>query len=191
MPIDAPPVSLTTTSYLVLGMVRDGGALTPYELKAWVAGSVGNFWSFPHSQLYAEPAKLAAAGLLDEHQEEGGRRRKTYRITEQGRAALEAWLDEPVRSGAEMRDSALLQLFFASDADQIRAIAAAQVAVHAAQVDAYEELKGRITGVASPAQRATLEMGLRYERMLLQFWSEVETEPPAGGRPDARLSSHA
>ena len=52
-----------------------GGPCTPYDLKARVAGSVGNFWSVPHSQLYAEPDRLVTRGLVDMTQEESGRRR--------------------------------------------------------------------------------------------------------------------
>jgi len=48
------------------------GPSTPYDLKRFVQLSVGNFWPFPHTQLYAEPARLAEAGLL----EETGRRRR-------------------------------------------------------------------------------------------------------------------
>src|SRR5438132_12953587 len=87
--------SLSPVSYLVLGLVAKRGSATPYELKADVAKSIGYFWSFPHSQLYAEPARLARAGLLAEEREQGGRRRRTYSATHAGREALAAWLAEP------------------------------------------------------------------------------------------------
>ena len=77
---------LGPTSYLVLGIVAMRGPSTPYDLKRFVQLSVGNFWPFPHTQLYAEPARLAEAGLLEETREETGRRRRHYTITD-GRAA--------------------------------------------------------------------------------------------------------
>ena len=67
----------------------------PYDMKQFVARSIGYFWSFPHSQLYAEPVRLAAAGLLTEEVEQGGRKRRTYRLARTGRKALERWLAEP------------------------------------------------------------------------------------------------
>src|SRR5215510_13614233 len=88
-------MKLSPTSYLVLGLVAAGGPCTPYDLKRLVAETVGYFWTFPHSQLYAEPARLAAAGLLSERRERGGRNRRHYTITEAGRAAVRAWLAEP------------------------------------------------------------------------------------------------
>ena len=63
-------------------------------LAFYVADSVGHFWSFPHSQLYAEPARLAEAGLLTVEQEDGGRRRRRYSIAADGQEALQAWLAE-------------------------------------------------------------------------------------------------
>src|SRR6185503_8111564 len=103
---------LGTTSYVVLGSVALRGPSTSYDLKRFVEVTLGHFWSFPHSQLYAEPDRLARAGLLTERREEGGRRRRTYTITAEGRDALEAWLREPSSGGSELRDLGMLKLFF-------------------------------------------------------------------------------
>jgi PadR family transcriptional regulator AphA len=75
------------TAVIVLGLLEFGEA-TPYDLKVRVAGSIGNFWSVPHSALYAEPERLAKAGLVEERREEGGRRRRVFSITAAGRRAL-------------------------------------------------------------------------------------------------------
>src|SRR5919109_3019495 len=104
--------NLTTTSYLVLGLVGFLGRATPYDLKRLVAISIGNFWSFPHSQLYAEPQRLAEMGLLDEDREEEGRRRRWYSLTEAGREELRSWLAETTSAEDEVGDVGLLKLFF-------------------------------------------------------------------------------
>lgn len=57
---------LTAVSYMVLGLIERAGEATPYQLKQVAARSVGNFWSIQHAQLYTEPERLAAAGLLAE-----------------------------------------------------------------------------------------------------------------------------
>ena len=72
------------TAVIVLGLLEFGEA-TPYELKERVAGSVGSFWSVPHSALYAEPERLAKPGLVAERREQGGRRRREFSITDAGR----------------------------------------------------------------------------------------------------------
>src|SRR5215469_9710706 len=102
---------LTPVSYLVLGLVASE-ASTSYELKQKVADSVGFMWSFPHSALYAEPARLVGLGLLSDRQEDHGRRRRLYTITDEGRAELEGWLREPAAEPPQLRDLGLLKLFF-------------------------------------------------------------------------------
>src|ERR1700749_406823 len=86
--------TLTPTGHLVLGMVAAFGPMTSYQLEQRVGATVGSFWLFPHSQLYAEPRKLADAGLLQETIENGGRRRRTYAITNAGLDALQGWFAE-------------------------------------------------------------------------------------------------
>src|SRR3990170_5017800 len=88
-------IRLTSTSYVVLGMLDWLGPSTPYRLKRVLAESVQDFFPVPHTSFYAEPARLAAAGYLDERVERGGRRRRTYELTPRGRAALDEWLGEP------------------------------------------------------------------------------------------------
>lgn len=106
---------LNGTSYAVLGLVRYLGTATPYGLKRLIASSIENFWPVPHSTVYAEPARLAAAGYLVEEQEQGGRRRRHYRLTDKGRAALVAWVADPGASPPEIRDEAVLKVFLGAD----------------------------------------------------------------------------
>src|SRR5436853_1486757 len=86
---------LTGTSYAVLTLIELFGPSTPYDLKGALERSIENFWQVPHTTFYAEPTRLAAAGLLCEQQESGGRRRKVYSLTDTGRAALARWRDSP------------------------------------------------------------------------------------------------
>src|SRR5918992_608091 len=94
---------LTPVSYMVLGLIENAGAATPYQLKQFAALSVGNFWTLHHAQLYSESERLAEAGLLEEEREEGGRRRRTYRLTDAGREALDAWRATPAATLGELR----------------------------------------------------------------------------------------
>ena len=120
-------IDLTPTSYIVLGLLAMSGEVTPYDLKQGVAASVGHFWSLPHSQVYAEPARLARAGYVTEHQEPDGRRRKLYGLTDHGRDALSDWLENLTPELYMLRDLALLKLFFGADA---RELAKVQLQTH-------------------------------------------------------------
>src|SRR5690349_4081199 len=112
-------VRLTPTSYIVLGLLEMAGESTPYGLKQLVAGSVGYFWTVQHAQLYTEPTRLAAGGYVKEKREETGRRRKLYSLTERGRGALEDWRTETTTDLAELREPALLKLFFGADPEAL------------------------------------------------------------------------
>jgi len=187
----APPAHLTSTSYLVLGLIEREGPSTPYDLKRHVAATIGNFWSFPHALLYKEPARLVELGLLTEERETAGRRRRLFAITDRGRAAMRAWLATPAREPTELRDAGLLQLFFADlgSADARRELAVAQVAIHRAALARYEDDRRgerRRAGSDAPARTVehwrgvTLPMGLLYERAAVEFWEGVA----AGARVD-------
>jgi DNA-binding PadR family transcriptional regulator len=162
--------ALTPTSFIVLGLLEWAGRATPYELKAIVAGSVGNFWSVPHSQLYAEPARLAAAGLVTEEREESGRRRRTYALSPQGRAALDEWRSEATDALPELRDLALLKVFFGGDP---AAIAPRQLAAHRAKLADYE---ARMAAGLPPGPARTLDAGIAHEREWVAYWTRLAGE---------------
>jgi PadR family transcriptional regulator, regulatory protein AphA len=162
-------ITLTPTSYVVLGLVSLAGEATPYDLKQMVARSVGHFWSIPHSQLYAEPARLAEAGYLKERRESHGRRRKHYSLTASGRRALEQWTAGGSEEGWELRDPGLLKLFFGADP---AALAREQLEIHQRQLASYEQMLDGAES-APPGPRLSLEAGIGHEREYVRFWSKV------------------
>jgi DNA-binding PadR family transcriptional regulator len=182
---------LGTTSYVVLGIIGVRGPSTSYELKRFVEVTLGHFWSFPHSQLYAEPERLAKAGLLSEDREETGRRRRTYAITRAGREAVEAWLAEPTPGGTELRDLGLLKLFFSelTGDDAFHALVQEQIAVHRSMLDRYEWLRRRYGDRPEYVRRAvTLHAGFAMERAILGFWEQLEADPAMAGAEEAQAS---
>jgi PadR family transcriptional regulator, regulatory protein AphA len=169
-------VRLSTTSYVVLGMIALRGPSTPYDLKRAVGHSVGYFWHFPHAQLYSEPDRLTELGLLELSIEEGGRRRKTYSLTPAGRAALRKWLASPTNEHFQMRDIAELKLFFneVGEPSDVTNLAHEQIKQHQQRIAVYENMVERFGN--NPAVRPrmiTLELGLEMEYAALRFWSAV------------------
>src|SRR6187551_1835139 len=132
---------LTSTSYLVLGLLAREGPSTPYALERHVKATLGNFWTFPHTLLYSEPPRLAAMGLVVEAREHEGRRRRVFEITPAGETALGAWLDRPSGQSTELRDLGLLQLFFAdlASGDSRLRLAEQQLALHREKLATYQE----------------------------------------------------
>jgi DNA-binding PadR family transcriptional regulator len=178
-PVTQQAVRLTPTSYVVLGMLAMRGPSTSYELKRAVGHSVGYFWPFPHAQLYSEPKRLVAAGLLTMDSEDDGRRRQTYTVTDDGRAALQAWLAEPTEEPLQVRDVAELKLFFGEFAkpEDIVNLAREQVGQHRSRIAVYEKMQARFGERADVADRMVpLQLGLEMEYAALRFWEHLEKE---------------
>lgn len=171
-PTTTPPTTrrLTETSYIVLGLIEQIGAATPYDLKRMAQVSTFNFWAVPHTQLYTECGRLAGEGLLSEQREQSGRRRRIYRLTERGREALAEWLAEPTEELEELRDPATLKLFFGGDPAKL---AAAQLDAHQHKLRAYEQLRAEATDWPH-GWRLALEAGIGHERESIRFWTGVE-----------------
>ena len=163
-------VSLTPTSYIVLGLLETVGKGTPYDLKGMVAVSIGNFWSLHHAQLYTEPERLAAAGLLTEKRENGGRRRKTYSLTARGRKALEEWRETPTEELSELRDPALLKLFLGADP---ATLAEPQLEAHRRKLEEYETRRDADPGDGPRGPWIALEAGIAHEHVWIEFWENL------------------
>ena len=163
-------VNLTPTSYIVLGLLETAGGGTPYDLKRMVAVSIGNFWSLQHAQLYTEPERLAAAGLLTEKREDGGRRRKTYSLTARGRAALEEWRETPTDELSELRDPALLKLFLGADPARL---APPPLEAHRRKLAEYEATRRADPGDGPRGPWLALEAGIAHQRVWVEFWEGV------------------
>ncbi|AUG75607.1 PadR family transcriptional regulator [Kitasatospora sp. MMS16-BH015] len=163
---------LTTPSYLVLGFIEQLGEASPYDVKVEAARTVAPFWSMPHAQVYAQCDRLVEAGLLSEVRQEGGRNRRRLRLTEAGRAALREWLADPEFAPVEARERSVLKLWFGGSP---RVLAPTQVREHRHTLDEYEGLAESVGELLSRGQREALEFGIRYERMMVEFWQWVES----------------
>lgn len=170
--------SLSSSSYVVLGLLAIHGPMMPYDLKKCVDGAIGYFWDFPRAQLYVEPERLAALGLLIEEREAEGRRRRTYHLTESGQDALLAWLREDATANVQMRDPGLLKLAFAQflSRGELIAMTRQQRDIHTQRLAVYETLLPRIERQAEEV--ATRRMGLLYGRAAITYWEDIIARPP-------------
>lgn len=85
---------LTFVSYSVLALVGPGGA-SPHDLVRFIE-SASVYRSAAPSQYYAEPKRLERLGYLTSRKEPGKTRERTvYRLTDEGIAALRAWMRHP------------------------------------------------------------------------------------------------
>jgi PadR family transcriptional regulator, regulatory protein AphA len=176
-------------SYVVLGLVARDGPSTPYALKSAVGRGIAHFWQFPHSQLYAEPERLARMGLLAEEREQTGRRRRSYRITEDGRAALAAWLAEPTDEPPQFRSLGLLKLFFSQHAGprDVAELARAQVELHRQHTEVIAGIVDRLQARGDrPGQLAVAELMGDAFRVMAGHWERIEL---AAREPDDQAAA--
>jgi DNA-binding PadR family transcriptional regulator len=160
-------IRLTSTSYIVLGLIDLAGPSTPYDLKRLLVQSVENFWPVPHTTFYAEPERLASAGYLSVEQEEGGRRRKTYAITQAGTAALADWVATAQAAPPQMHDEGMLLVFFGADP---RPVNSARIGWHRAKLAELEGyLANQTSSGGAPGVIRSLIAGTMYHRMCIEF----------------------
>lgn len=167
-------IRLTGNSYAVLALLEQFGESTPYDIKQAIEASIQNFWPVPHTTAYEEPARLAAAGYLSVRQEDGGRRRRFYSLTERGREALAAWAADPEVAPPQLREEAILKVFAGGDPGPL---AESRRAWHEAK---REELSGMLAEVREAgdpllaASERTLMTGVGYHQKMLELLEELE-----------------
>ncbi|HEY1690165.1 MAG TPA: PadR family transcriptional regulator [Solirubrobacteraceae bacterium] len=106
-------MKLTPPSFLMLGMLRLG-ASSGYAIKKAADVSTRFFWPTSLAQVYPQLAQLEQAGLLARRDDsQGSRIRSAYELTDDGQAALLAWLRSPREGATQFRDEGVLRLFFA------------------------------------------------------------------------------
>ncbi|MCX5001449.1 PadR family transcriptional regulator [Streptomyces sp. NBC_00638] len=162
---------LTTASFLVLGIIDKLGEASAYDVKVEAARTVAPFWSVPHAQVYAQCDRLLEGGLLSQVRQESGRNRRVLKVTDQGRAALQGWLDDPAFVPVEARERGILKLWFGGRPELLGPV---QLDEHRRTLDDYEELASSVGELLTRGQRDALEFGIRYERMMVDFWQWVQ-----------------
>lgn len=102
-------------TYALLGMLAVR-SWTGYEMTKQLRRSLRFVWASSEGNLYREQAGIVKRGWATvELEENRGRRRKRYHITESGRAALEQWLASPVEE-PHLEVEGVLRLFHGSSA---------------------------------------------------------------------------
>ena len=166
------PIKLTNTSYALLALVNQLGEATPYEIKQAMDRSISNFWPVPHTTAYEEPTRLTSGGYMSVRQEEGGRRRKTYAVTEKGREALAAWANDATWVAPQVRDEITLKIFAGADPLVFLEPRRAWHREKLAELEGYlEDIRGDPARLGS---ELTLIAGVTYHRKMLEMFDELD-----------------
>lgn len=162
--------------HALLGLLADGPA-SGYDLTRRFEGDLGRYaWQAGHTRIYPELVKMADQGLVVVD-ETGPRGRKSYALTDDGRAELRAWMLHWPEQGT-VRNETVLRMFMIQtlepdDARQVLGGIAEHCAEELARLrPVMEEIDAdRGPGAAVPFGRLAGEYGLRqYEAV--QGWAE-------------------
>jgi len=179
-----PPPVISSTEAALLGLLRLGER-SGYDLARMVRGSIGYFWSPAQSQIYSVLPRLVTAGLARRRgvKQTGRPDKQVYRITQQGVAALDVWLNDPETERAAVKNPFLLKLFLGefmsreAVVDHIRR----ERAREAAELAELEEIHP--DSDEHPYDRLVLEWGLVRARAFLRWAdrsiAELEAKAPS------------
>ncbi|GAA1190274.1 PadR family transcriptional regulator [Prauserella alba] len=168
-------VTVSATAGALLGLLSEK-PMTGWELVEEARSRVGNFWTIQHSQAYRELAALERDGLSASTKEDvRGRRR--YRITDAGRDAYLEWVASTPKD-ENVRLPFLLTVAFAADIPPARfaELIDDQRRRHTERLEQYVRRRDELADDDSPhggGRRATLELGIGYERATLAWLDEL------------------
>lgn len=170
-------IKLTGTSYALMAVLAEFGEMTSYAIKQAMESSIQNFWPVPHTTAYEEPARLAAAGYLSARQEEGGRRRRVYSLTDLGREVLAEWAADPTATPPQLRDEAILKVFAGADPGALHDGRVAWHREKLGELRAYLQLARVGEGFGRSVR--TLQAGVAYHQKMLEAIETVAAERKA------------
>jgi PadR family transcriptional regulator AphA len=171
--------SLNSSDYVVLGMVGLG-ARSGYEIKQTVELSIRFFWTISPAQVYPSLAKLERAGLLlGRDQPQGNRPRRVYERTPAGARALRDWLKRSEPMPFELRDIAMVKLFFAdaldsADASQLLAQIISRSEQRVATLEAIRPGAKEAARAGDVHPLLTLELGIAFHEAMLEVCRRFE-----------------
>jgi DNA-binding PadR family transcriptional regulator len=153
-----------------------------YELARRFDRSIGQFWTATHQQIYRVLKRMESDGWIDVRDvpQDGRPDKKVHSVAAPGRAALSAWLHEPVEPESVRHDLAV----------KIRGAAFDDPAGLIAEVERHREahadrlaryLAGERRDFPDPGaldtgqelQHVVLRGGIAYERMTLAWLEDV------------------
>ena len=168
--------------YALIGLLASE-PMSGYDLTRRFSVSLNNVWPAQHSQIYPELARLVSDGMI-EQMGEGPRGRKIYSSTRTGIDALREWM-RSTKPDYDVRCEAGLRGFFLWTLTTEEAIGHLEQDIeayrkHLAEMEAVLEMVDWTANEGARSARLTIEMGVRYYRMLIE-WAEWAAAEIAAG----------
>jgi PadR family transcriptional regulator AphA len=150
------------------------GSVRRRSCRRWVATSIRFFWTISEAQIYPSLERLKRAGLVTSRLAPNGRRRRrVFELTTAGGQALHDWLVRPEPMPFELRDVALVRLFFADSLSPAEARALLDAVRRRSEARIAALLAIRPAG-GHPG--LTLRMGVAFHQAMIDVCDAFERE---------------
>jgi DNA-binding PadR family transcriptional regulator len=171
--------------HVVLGMIGLG-ARSGYDVKQMVQDSIRFFWTISQAQIYPSLRRLEAAKLIRSKPNPDNKRRpRTYELTPSGTAALQGWITREDPMPFELRDIAMVKLFFADAvaAAPARRLLAAVQARSQQRIETLHRIEPAAAALSTNAHKhypqLTALLGIAYHQAIVDVCDQFRTDRPA------------
>ena len=168
--------------YAILGLL-ERRPMHGYEMfQQFQSGTLGQIVHLEMSQMYAFLKKLERMGYIEAELEAQGVRppRKTFHLTDEGRATFHAWLNTPVERPREIRLLFLIKLYFAQSLipDRMPHLIDLEVAACQKFLEHLEaqRLPATPSGDSAFLDHVVLRSRIHQTRALLDWLRELQAE---------------
>ncbi|MFD0674412.1 PadR family transcriptional regulator [Cohnella sp. GCM10027633] len=154
--------------------------MSAYELVKFSKESIGLFWNESYGHIHKSIKQLEQEGSVTIVEEnETGRRKIVYGVTEQGRRQLDSWLAQTPEESV-MRNELLMKIFVADEGHIPQLVIHIEQELEASRkyVQLLEGIRTSIPqdkGMQAKLWLLTLDYGERYLRMTIE-WCEHALE---------------
>jgi len=154
--------------------------MTGWQIYAAAADSVRRFWHVTQSQVYRELADLEKQGVVEAERASGPRDSRPFRITSEGKQALDAWLLDWVSEEPHdelLHSPLVLTVFFGEFLPEGRLKQTLQEyrLLHLRRLEHLRLMQEGI-GADSGTAAATLRRGIAYHEMMIYWIDSVLTD---------------
>jgi DNA-binding PadR family transcriptional regulator len=97
----------------ILGLLAQG-PLHGYEVKTRFEEMLGGTWEVNIGQIYTTLQRLERDGLVEPEGDRGDRGKHAYALTDEGRTALQDWLEHPEEEPQQLREEIYVKLLLSN-----------------------------------------------------------------------------
>lgn len=160
------------TEYILLGFLMERN-MTGYDMKQHMSFSTSYFMDASFGSIYPALKRLTEKGYIDVMEvSEGGKLKKVYSITENGKIEFLKWLDLPIDSSKSSISPALVKIFFYRylSAERVQEL----IGQYIEDIKKYKidilNLKSKIDTKLEKYERSTMCFGLDFYDFIIQWY---------------------